>query len=467
MLSLSNKQDEAWAFLEDRIHTEVLYGGAAGGGKSWLGALWLLYGCIQYPGSRWLMGRAVLKTLKETTLNSFFDVCAASGLRQGEHYTYNGQTSQITVGTSTIILKDLFAYPSDPNFDDLGSLEITGAFIDEANQVTEKAKGIVSTRIRYRLNEFGLMPKILMTCNPAKNWVRTQFYQPWKNGTLADHRAFVPALIDDNPSIPAAYKENLERMADGDPMKERLLYGNWDYDNDPAALMDTNAIADLWGNTAVPDGPPAVTADVARYGSDMTVIMAWRGLRVVGIEAFQGKGVPEVAAAVDAMARTMGCGRHRVVVDDDGIGGGVVDLLPGCVGFKGGSKPRHEENYANLKSQCSYVLAERVKARAIHVAVEDYAEQLRDELAWVKRHKMDMDGKLMVLPKDKVKEGLGRSPDFSDAMMMRMVLELQVSTSTFEDAIKVKAKDEYNRKFTAFKEAHFPVMTRNKEHDGY
>ena len=36
-----------------------------------------------------------------------------------------------------------------------------------------------------------------------------------------------------------------------------------------------------------------------------------------------------------------------------------------------------------------------------------------------KQYNMDKDGKKMVLPKDKVKENIGRSPDFSDMMMMR------------------------------------------------
>ena len=201
MPSLSPKQDEAWELLTDSTHTEVLYGGAAGGGKSWLGCVWLTGMCIAYPGSRWLMGRAVGKTLKETTLNSFFDVCSQEGMKQGEHYTYNAQTGTIHIGKSSIILKDLFAYPSDPNFDDLGSLEITGAFIDEANQITEKAKAIVGSRIRYKLDEFGLIPKMLMTCNPAKNWVWRDYYAPSVQGTLPPYRAFVPALVTDNPNI--------------------------------------------------------------------------------------------------------------------------------------------------------------------------------------------------------------------------------------------------------------------------
>ena len=39
---------------------------------------------------------------------------------------------------------------------------------------------------------------------------------------------------------------------------------------------------------------------------------------------------------------------------------------------------------------------------------------------------MDADGKMQVVPKDEVKKILGRSPDFSDTLMMRMVLDLRI-----------------------------------------
>ena len=37
------KQNEALNLLTDDEHAEVLYGGAAGGAKSWTGAAWLLF----------------------------------------------------------------------------------------------------------------------------------------------------------------------------------------------------------------------------------------------------------------------------------------------------------------------------------------------------------------------------------------------------------------------------------------
>ena len=130
-MELSIKQSIALDLLEDKTTNEVLFGGGAGGGKTALGCYWQLKQRLKYPNTRGLIGRAVLKTLKETTLVSFFQIAKMQNIISGVHYRFNAQMSQIEfVNGSVILLKDLYAYPSDPNYDELGSLEITDAFID-------------------------------------------------------------------------------------------------------------------------------------------------------------------------------------------------------------------------------------------------------------------------------------------------------------------------------------------------
>ena len=244
-MKLTKKQTIALDRLEDNVTRQIVFGGGAGSAKSFLGCYWILKNSIRYPKSRWLIGRSVLKTLKDTTLNSFFDVCTHQGLKAGEHYSYNGQSNIITMfNGSTILLKDLEQYPSDPNFDELGSLEITGAFVDEVNQITEKAWNIVRSRIRYKLDEFGLIPKMLGTCNPDKGFIYQNFYKPYKDGTLDKEKAFIQALVTDNPFISQYYIENLKSL--DRISKERLLYGNWEYNNNDLALIEYEAISDLY-----------------------------------------------------------------------------------------------------------------------------------------------------------------------------------------------------------------------------
>jgi hypothetical protein len=427
-MELSIKQTIALDLLEDKTTNEILFGGGAGGGKTALGCYWQLKQRLKYPNTRGLIGRAVLKTLKETTLVSFFQVAKMQGLEAGKHYKYNGQMSQIELfNGSIILLKDLYAYPSDPNFDELGSLEITDAFIDEANQIEDKARNIIKSRIRYQLDENDLIPKVLYTCNPAKNWTYSEFYKPQVDGTIANNKQFIPSLIDDNPFISKHYKQNLLTL--DTVSKERLLFGNWEYSNDPSTLIDYDKILDAFNSGYLPNGSRYISCDVARFGSDSTVIGIWDGFRVK-LHQYQGKSVVEVANIIKQFQAEFQIPNSQVVVDSDGVGGGVADMIQGCKNFVNNSSPlenpvtRQKENFDNLKSQCYYKLAEYINDNKIFInASGTIKEKIIQELEQVKQKSVDNDGKKGIIPKDKVKALIGRSPDFSDCLAMRMVFE--------------------------------------------
>ena len=427
-MELSIKQTIALDLLEDKTTNEILYGGSAGGGKSILGCYWQLKQRLKYPGTRGLIGRAVLKTLKETTLISFFQVAKMQGLDAGKHYKYNAQTSQIEFFNGSVILfKDLYSYPSDPNFDELGSLEITDVFIDEANQVEDKARNILKSRIRYQLDENDLVPKVLYTCNPAKNWTYTDFYKPQADGTIPHNKRFIASLVDDNPFISKHYKENLLTL--DTVSKERLLYGNWEYSNDPAQLIDYDKILDAFSSTYISNGTSYISCDVARFGSDSTVIGVWSGYRVK-LYQYNGKSVVEVADIIKHFQAEHQVPTSNIVVDSDGVGGGVADILRGCRNFVNNSSPlenpvtRQKENFDNLKSQCYFKLAELINDNKIYIQAESNQKQrIIEELEQVKQKAVDNDQKKGIIPKDKVKALIGRSPDFSDTLAMRMIFE--------------------------------------------
>lgn len=432
-MKLIPKQEHAVYYLKDKTTKEVLYGGAAGGGKSALGVLWLIEQSQNYPGTRWLMGRAKLKTLKETTLNTFFDL--SSQLNISNQFTFNGQNGSIYWNNgSEILLKDLYSYPADPNFDSLGSLEITGAFIDECNQISYKAWQIVTSRIRYKLNEFSLIPKILGSCNPAKNWTYSKFYIPNSNGTISESKKFIQSLPTDNPNLPASYLESL--LALDENSKQRLYYGNWEYDNDPAKLIDYDKINNCFTNDFVEAGQMYISADIARYGSDKMVVCVWSGFRVVEVFSLSKSSVTETAEAIRGLANKWKVPNSNIIADEDGVGGGVIDILK-CKGFVNNSRALKEENviveYQNLKTQCYYKLAAKIQNNEVYINCPDGTMQddIIKELEQVKRDKIDSDGKLRIVPKEKVKEFIGRSPDYSDALAFRMYFELAPKFFTF------------------------------------
>jgi phage terminase large subunit len=428
-MKLLVKQEYATFYLNDNDTEEILYGGAAGGGKSAFGCLWLISMCQKYPGTRWLMGRAKLKTLKETTLNSFFEL--SGRLNISNEFNYNAQSNIIYFHNgSEIILKDLFLYPSDPNYDSLGSLEITGAFIDECNQVVYKAWQIVKSRIRYKLTEFDLMPKMLGTLNPAKNWTYKEFYQPSKNGTLKPYRKFIQALPQDNPHLHPSYLKSLLQLDNN--ARQRLYYGNWEYDDDPSTLIDMDAITDYFNPIHLNEnGKHYLTIDVARKGKDTTVFRVWNEWKCIDVKVFAKNTIVEAFEEARKLQAKYIIPNSQTIADEDGVGGGLVDMLR-CEGFINNSRALRGENYENLKSQCSILMAKKIQNR--EAGEQNNNALIRDlvseEMEQIKQKEIDKDTRLGIISKDVIKANIGRSPDHWDSIMMRYYFELKKKNQT-------------------------------------
>ncbi|MFO0387608.1 MAG: phage terminase large subunit [Flavobacteriales bacterium] len=416
------KQIEALHHLSGKSDAElVLYGGSAGSGKSWLGCRWQIMRRLKYTGTRGLIGRSKLDTLKKTTLRTFFEVCGQLNLVSGKHYTFNAQANIITFHNgSEIILKDLFSYPSDPNFDSLGSLEITDYFIDEVAQVTKKAVDIVSSRLRFKLNEYGLKPKGLMTCNPSRGWLYNEFYEPWKNGSLPHYRVFVPALPGDNTHLPETYLDTLSRLPEQD--RKRLRDGDWDYDESIDRIYNLDDLLRCF-RSEILSGEKYVTADIARLGKDRTVIAYWEGMTLVSMTILRRARTDEVSAKVREIVSAKQVPLRNVIADEDGVGGGVVDALK-CRGFMNGSRAVHPERYINLKAECYFKLGELIEQNKI-TFICGYRDEIVKELDLIRRKNPDGDGKLSVTSKDEIARVHGFSPDLADAIMMRMYFELR------------------------------------------
>ena len=432
----TKRQSQAWKYLTDNKTNVVLFGGSAGGGKSWVGALWAVTLCLQYKGIRFLIGRAVLTQLKLTTLNTLFDLLSTMGFKSGQHFNYNGQSNVLTFyNGSEIIFKDLAYNPSDPNYDSLGSLEVSACFIDEASQITSLAFSIVKSRIRYKLNEYNLTPKVLMTCNPSNNWIKKDFYLPHTQGTLEDNKVFIPSLPMDNPHLPPSYIEMLKELPP--QQRRRLLEGDWDYLEESDSLFKFDDISNsVFRTEPNPKDKKVLTLDVARFGDDRSVAFVWVGLVVVSCHVYRKLSTTELYTEIQDVMRSHGIHPQNVIVDSDGVGGGISDLLR-ATNFVNNSSPLHGQNFSNLKSQCYVKLSDMFREGniSLNILEPSLIEDLTQELLAVKLKDVDKDNKVAVQSKDDMKRLLGKSPDLSDSLMMRMLLEIKTQKSTGRYAI--------------------------------
>ena len=172
----------------------------------------------------WKKQDTVLKRLKQSTLLTFWQICTRYGFKKDIDYKYNAIDGVITfVNGSEIYLLDLFHYPADPEYDRFGSLEFTGGFIDETQEVPFEAYDVISTRLRYRTREFQIRGQLLMTCNPGKNFLYREFYKPYISNTLPKHRGFIQSLVTDNPFADPGYIQKLRRSSPSYPCENRWM----------------------------------------------------------------------------------------------------------------------------------------------------------------------------------------------------------------------------------------------------
>lgn len=421
-LKLQDKQVQAAEYWINNVSEEILYGGSKGCGKSFLGCALIFSDALLYPGTHYFIARHNLNDLKKYTTPSVIEVFNIMDLAFTDYCSFNAQDNYFTLHNgSKVFYIDCHFLPSDPQYHRFGSLQFTRGWFEETGQVDSLAIDNLSvTTGRWKNLQYGLKRKLLLTCNPNKGYAYNNFYLPAKNGTLPDHRKFIQALPTDNKYLTSDYLDSLGRLPDNE--RERLKFGNWEYDSDPNTLIGYDTINDMFTNDFVKSGRKRIIADIARYGSDRAIITVWDELILIDYLAFNISSMVEIQNAIFALKIKYAVQLSDILVDEDGIGGGIVDHLK-CKGFVANSRPTNA-NYQNLKSECGYKLAELAGQIWIKCELPDREiEMIKQELSMLKTFDADKDGKLRILPKEKIKEHIGRSPDWLDVCLMRCFFE--------------------------------------------
>jgi hypothetical protein len=157
--------------------------------------------------------------------------------------------------------------------------------------------------------------------------------------------------------------------------------------------------------------------DVARYGSDRTIIMLRRGpvARVVGDYAKQS--TTETTGKVIAACREYHVDEIRV--DGVGVGGGVVDQLVeqghDVVDMQAGAAAIDSEHFANARAEWYWGLRERFEAGDIDLDPAD--DDLAAQLGAIK-YKITSRGQVQIESKDDMRKRGLPSPDRADALML-------------------------------------------------
>ena len=455
-LEISEMQNIAMQQFNDPQVVSIVFGGGAVGGKSFLIGLLVAIACKQYPGTRWALARKELKSLKQTTLATLISkVHKTLGISEND-YKLNLLDSTLEYSNgSQILLLDLTAKPSDPEMESLGSLELTGAFVDEVGEVNKKAFDVLASRVNRWMNkEYGLTGKVVASCNPSPGFVRQEYYdkyeelgggrlQRWKNEfvwvggvRLPAYNVYIRSTALDNPFVDDNYVEGLRRLPPQE--RKRLLDGDWNYlDEDdslfPMALvakMTTRVrpeyIYDEDGARIDEDGKlmkfeKYIGIDPSDKGKDATVAtLVEDGVIVEQLEIKSPTGKDDaigfyIAGKIIQWAENKGFSKlvaRNILIEENGVGASTRDAFRvygwAIQTYVATLQTRNDGYYEFMLN------ADQGKIKILADVLE--AGQLLRQLS---AHRYDLDsGKPVVTKKKELRAILNRSPDHADSAMI-------------------------------------------------
>ena len=432
----------------------LLYGGAAGGGKTDL-----LLGAARNH-ERAIIFRRVFPNLRGIIDRSFGIYKNLGGKYNLSSHTWKFEDAKVLFGHLQY---------EDNKFDYQGQ-PFTYHGFDEITEFTESQFRFVTGWNRSTTP--GQRCRVIATANPPMGtqgeWI-IRYWAPWldpyhknpaKPGELRwfttvngkdveldgpepvqidgewitpKSRTFIPARVQDNPALmEAGYISTLQSLPE--PMRSKLLYGDFvgGGEEDPFQVIPSEWVRiaqERWRNCKPPETPlTALGVDVARGGKDQTIItprwdnyFGWQR-KYPGSETPDG---PKVAALIIAARDELG-GREftKIKIDIIGVGSSPFDFTKGmhentyAMCASGGSDARDKSEqlgFINLRAEWWWKLREALDpASGQDLAIPDDRELMVD--LCTPRWKPSARG-IQIESKDEIKKRIGRSPDKGDSLV--------------------------------------------------
>lgn len=235
-VALEYKPSEKQALFHASEADEVLYGGAAGGGKSYAICWDAFIRGLKWPGTHAYLFRRTYPELEQTLVLNMLQIVPKS-------------LGKYTAGTHEMKLKNgsvlHFCHLQDEGE---GLLKYQGAeihwlYFDELTHFTKAMYDYLRTRLRAN-RKLGIVPCVRSASNPGgpgHAWVKARFVdstdvgqkiyrdriEDKDTGTIKVRTVqYIPATVQDNPHITDDYKVELLRKPP--KLRDALLYGKWD-----------------------------------------------------------------------------------------------------------------------------------------------------------------------------------------------------------------------------------------------
>lgn len=442
-LILKPKQQEVIDVINNRPDIdELILIGPTGVGKSALTAHVFISIADAFPHSQMFVWRKNFNTARKTIWRTYKKMLADMNMIEDEHYKVNEGSLLIEFPNKSLITFAQADSSTDKDQNKIKGLDITASQLEESNELTEDAVDMIMSR-KGRANGNGQPSINIHTMNPNNGWTKSRYYDKWKKGTLPSNVMVIEFTLEDSWQT----DQDINSLIRSKPAwwVQRYLYNNWNYLDEDRALITGY----LWEKAKIYKMPElerdsegnviskssrvrfdkVIGVDVSDNGGDATVLSLieygvlteQKELRIPERQYGQN---PEMdsrptgylfAQQLIAFAESKGFTKsqaRQISLEVNGVGTAMRDGMK-VLGW-------HIDEYtATAKSRNETMLNMRraLDESEVQVLQKDAYRGSDDEL-WreISAHDTDIvDGVEKVTKKDKIKEQLGRSPDFADS----------------------------------------------------
>lgn len=225
--------------------TEMLYGGAAGGMKSFTLRASAIRWCSEIPGIQVYLFRRTLRDLRDNHLRGPWNLFVMlEELLKSQHVKYRAVENEFAFWNNSAL--HLCYCDSENDVENYRGAEIHVLSIDELTHFTEHQYRFLRHRVRVaglKIPEAykGRIPRVECASNPGSighAWVKRTFISPrepfevWKcppeEGGMK--RVFIPSKLQDNPYLTRDDPEYADRLRGlgSDSLVRAMLDGDWD-----------------------------------------------------------------------------------------------------------------------------------------------------------------------------------------------------------------------------------------------
>lgn len=223
---------------------------------------------------------------------------------------------------------------------------------------------------------------------------------------------------DGNPYFPETLEKERLKLKEADYDRYLHVWEGLPEQQGDMCVLSRKEVVDAMERDITDEGGYVLGCDVARFGSDRTVLFLRKGLKVIDHAIYNKTSIPDTFRYVKEMIEKVTENKQDVLIniDDTGLGGGVTDLLQeddyNVNPVNNGAKAIDEDKFYNVISEMWFYF-KSVIAEADIPNIPELLEELTDRV-----YEYDNKERKKIESKENYKKRNNKSPDLADALLL-------------------------------------------------